>query len=340
MASGPLPGGTMLPTPGTVAASADVPAAPGTPGGAIADLGTLGPQVGQGRRRDRAADPDRRRSLLGWGGRAVVYGLLALGAAVVLIPFLWMLSTSLKSSNDLTVYPPQWIPNPARPGNYVDAWRALPFDRFLLNTVFMTVLAMLAEITSSAVVAYGFARFRFPGRNVLFVILLSTMMLPGILTLIPKFLIWRELGRIDTFTPLTVGAWFAWGPSYIFLLRQFFLTIPREIEEAAIVDGANVSQVFRQVMLPLVKPALLAIAVLSFQGNWNNFEGALIYLSTLEKYPMVLGLQFYGATLSNTAPQWNYMMAMATVMALPILVLFFLAQRYFIEGLTVGGVKG
>jgi multiple sugar transport system permease protein len=272
--------------------------------------------------------------------RVIVYALLLVGVAVVMIPFLWMISTSLKDQSDLFVFPPEWIPNPIRWNNYPDAWNALPFDRFLINTLFTTILAMVAEIASAAIVAYGFARFRFPGRNVLFIILLATMMLPGILTLIPKFIMWRELGRIDTFTPLTVGAWFAWGPSFIFLLRQFFMTIPREIEEAATIDGANVVQIFGQIMLPLVKPAILAIAVLSFQGNWNNFEGALIYLNTLEKYPMVLGLQFFGASLSREAPQWHLMMAMATMMAAPILLLFFFAQRYFIEGLTVGAVKG
>jgi multiple sugar transport system permease protein len=272
--------------------------------------------------------------------RIVIYFLLLVGVAIVMVPFLWMISTSLKNAQDLFTFPPEWIPKPIEWGNYNAAWQALPFDRFLLNTLFTTILAMFAEITTAAIVAYGFARFRFPGRNVLFIILLSTMMLPGILTLIPKFIMWRSVDRIDTFTPLTVGAWFAWGPSFIFLLRQFFMTIPREIEEAAIIDGANTVQVFRQIMLPLVKPALLAIAVLSFQGNWNNFEGALIYLSTLEKYPMVLGLQFFGASLSREAPQWHLMMAMATMMAAPILVLFFMAQRYFIEGLTVGAVKG
>ena len=272
--------------------------------------------------------------------RVLVYGLLAVGAAIILIPFFWMVATSLKPESQLFGYPPQWIPDPPRPANYLDAWRALPFDRFLLNTVFMTVLAMFAELTTASIVAYGFARFRFPLRNTLFVLLLSTMMLPGILTLIPKFVMWRSVDRIDTFAPLTVGAWFVWGPSFVFLLRQFFLTIPREIEEAAIIDGANTFQVFWQIMLPLVKPALLAIAVLSFQANWNNFEGALIYLSTQEKFPMVLGLQAYGATLSREAPKWHYMMAMSTLMAAPILALFFAAQRYFIEGLTVGGVKG
>lgn len=272
--------------------------------------------------------------------RLIVYGLLLAGTAIVMIPFLWMLSTSLKDESRLFVYPPEWIPDPVRLGNYSEAWHVLPFNRFLVNTLFMTVLAMCAEILTAAMVAYGFARFRFPGRNVLFMVLLSTMMLPGILTLIPKFIMWRSVGRIDTFSPLTVGAWFVWGPSFVFLLRQFFMTIPREIEEAAIIDGANTIQIFRQIMLPLVKPALLAIGVLSFQANWNNFEGALIYLNTLEKYPMVLGLQFFGASLSREAPQWHLMMAMSTVMAAPILALFFMAQRYFIEGLTVGAVKG
>jgi multiple sugar transport system permease protein len=263
-----------------------------------------------------------------------------LGALVVLVPFFWMLSTSLKEQNQLYDYPPQWIPNPPQFVNYKDAWNALPFDRFLLNTLFMTSLAMFAELATASIVAYGFARYRFPLRNTLFILLLSTMMLPGILTLIPKFIMWRQVDRIDTFTPMTVGAWFVWGPSFVFLLRQFFLSIPREIEEAAVVDGANTFQVFWQIMLPLVRPALLAIGVLSFQANWNNFDGPLIYLSTLEKYPMVLGLQFFGDTLSKEAPKWHYMMAMATLMAAPILALFFFAQRYFIEGLTVGSVKG
>jgi multiple sugar transport system permease protein len=272
--------------------------------------------------------------------RVLVYALILLGAAVILIPFLWMLSTSLKAESDLFQYPPELVPTPPQWANYQEAWQSLPFDRFLLNTLFMTVLAMFAELFTAAIVAYGFARFRFPLRNFLFVVLLSTMMLPGILTLIPKFVMWRSLDRIDTFSPLTVGAWFVWGPSFVFLLRQFFMTIPREIEEAAVLDGANTIQIFWQIMLPLVKPALLAIGVLSFQANWNNFEGALIYLNTLEKYPLVLGLQFFGASLSREAPKWHLMMAMSTVMAAPILALFFMAQRYFIEGLTVGSVKG
>jgi multiple sugar transport system permease protein len=272
--------------------------------------------------------------------RAAVYLLILAGASVVLVPLFWMLTTSVKPESQLFVYPPEWIPNPPRWSNYREAWNSLPFGRFLFNSIFMTVLAMFAELFTASIVAYGFARFRFPLRNFLFILLLSTMMLPGILTMIPAFIMWREVHRLDTFTPMTVGAWFVWGPSFVFLLRQFFLTIPREIEEAAILDGADTFQVYWQIMLPLVKPALLAIGVLSFQANWNNFQGPLIYLNTLEKYPMILGLQFFGATLSNEAPKWHYMMAMSTMMAAPILLLFFCAQRYFIEGITAGGVKG
>jgi multiple sugar transport system permease protein len=273
-------------------------------------------------------------------GQLLTYLLLMLGGAVILVPLYWMIATSLKAETSLFLLPPQVIPDPIVWRNYIDVWTIQPFTGYFVNTIFITALAMGGEILSCALVAYGFARFRFPGRDMLFILVLATMMLPGIITMIPSFLIWRTLGRIDTFSPLTVGALFAWGPSYIFLLRQFFLTIPREIEEAAIIDGANVVDVFWKVMLPLVKPALLAIAVLSFNGNWNNFMGPLIYLNTPGKYPVILGLYAFAGSLSKEAPKWHYMMAMTVIMSLPILLLYFRAQKYFIEGLTVGGVKG
>jgi multiple sugar transport system permease protein len=270
----------------------------------------------------------------------IIYFFLTLGAAVVMIPLLWMVSTSLKSASEVFAFPPKWIPNPPQWRNYVDAFKALPFDKFFLNTVFITVLAMLAELFTTSIVAYGFARWDFKGKNAIFVVLLATMMLPGVVTMIPSFLLWRNLKLLDTFDPLTLGAWFAWGPAYIFMMRQFFMTIPRSMEEAAVIDGANVFQIYWHIMLPMIRPALLAIAVMSFQGNWNNFQGPLIYLNSMEKFPVVLGLKFFEQSLSKEAPQWNYMMAMSVVMAAPILGLFFAAQRYFIEGLNVGGTKG
>jgi len=272
----------------------------------------------------------------------VAYTLLGLGAAIVLVPFFWMFRTSLTAGTRLFIYPPPIFPDPVVWKNYLDAWTALPvsFTRFLANTLFITVLAMTAEIFTCSLVAYGFARFRFPGRNVIFLIMLSTMMLPGVVTLVPTFIIWRELHLIDTYDPMTLGAWFAWGPSYIFLLRQFFMTLPREVEEAAHIDGANTFQIYWHIMLPMVKPALLAIAVLSFIGNWNNFMGPLIYLNSGEKFPMVMALKFFEQSLSKEAPLFHYMMAMATMMSLPLLVLYFTMQRNLIEGITAGAVKG
>lgn len=279
--------------------------------------------------------------------RAIIYTLLLIGAAIILIPFLWMVSTSLKVERQLFEWPPRWIPDPVAFENYWKSWEqlgsiapGLTFWRIIGNTLFITVLAMFAEMFSAAVVAYGFARFRFKGRDVLFFIMLATMMIPGVLTRVPSFLIWREVGLLNTYDPLTLPAWTAWGPAYVFLLRQFFLTIPREMDEAAIIDGANPVQVFFYVMLPLVKPAFLAIGVLAFQGNWNNFEGPLIYLNTTQLFPLIVSIQFFQQSLTKEAPKWHYMMAMATMMAAPILLLFFMAQRYFIEGLNVGAVKG
>ena len=280
----------------------------------------------------------RQRTLINF----ITYLLLALGAAMVLVPFWWMVKTSLTAQTRLFEFPPQLFPDPVVWRNYIEAWNALPvsFTRFTANTIFITILAMTAEILTCSIVAYGFARFRFPGRNFLFILMLSTMMLPGVVTLVPTFILWRELRLIDTYDPMTLGAWFAWGPSYIFLLRQFFLTLPKEIEEAARLDGANTFQIFWHIMLPLVKPALLAISVLSFIGNWNNFMGPLIYLNSGEKYPLIMALKFFEQSLSKEAPLFHYMMAMTTMMSFPLLMLYFFMQRTLIEGITAGAVKG
>ncbi len=279
--------------------------------------------------------------------RIIIYALLLLGAAIVLIPFLWMISTSLKTEDQLFTRQIQLIPNPAVPMNYVRVWEQLQsinpnmtFWRILGNTLFITLLAMFGEILSASIVAYGFSRFNFRGRNLLFALMLATVMIPGIVTRVPGFLVWRQLGLLDTYDPLTWPSLFAWGPLYVFLLRQFFLSIPREIEEAAIMDGANVIQIYVYIMIPLIKPILLAIGVLAFQANWNNFQGPLLYLSTPEKFPLAVALRFFDQSLSKEAPQWHYMMAMATMMALPILIIYFLAQKQFLEGINVGAVKG
>lgn len=277
----------------------------------------------------------------------IIYALLILCGIIVLVPFLWMVSTSLKTPDQLFTGEVNFIPDPAVPQNYITVWDRLnsikpgmTFLRILGNTLFITVLAMFGEIFSASIVAYGFSRFQWKGRDLLFALMLATIMIPGIVTRVPGFLIWRELGLLNTYDPLTWPSLFAWGPLYVFLMRQFFLSIPRELEEAAIIDGANVIQIYWYIMLPLIRPVMLAIAVLSFQGNWNNFQGPILYLSTPELFPLALAMRFFDQSLSLEAPQWQYMMALATMMALPILILYFLAQKQFLEGISIGAVKG
>jgi multiple sugar transport system permease protein len=276
-----------------------------------------------------------------------VYILLILGGSIVLIPFFYMLSTSLTVSENLFQYPWEWIPDPFALWNYPVSFDllasiapGLTFVRIMTNTLFIVIFGMTAELIGVSMVSFGFARFNFPGRDKLFLVLLATMMLPFIITLIPVFLIWTNIGLIDTYDPLIIPAWFGGGAWAIFLLRQFFSTVPKDLEEAATIDGANIFQIFYQIMLPMVRPSLLAIGVLVFIGRWNDFMGPLIYLFTTAKYPLVLAMKFFEESLSNEAPQFNYMMAISTVMAAPLLLIYFLAQRFFIEGLTVGAVKG
>ncbi|MBX3085514.1 MAG: carbohydrate ABC transporter permease [Anaerolineae bacterium] len=279
--------------------------------------------------------------------QVIIYALLVLGAAIVLVPFLWMVSTSLKTPEQLFTTEINLIPNPAIPQNYIDVWTkmssiapGMTFWRIIGNTLFITLLAMFGEIFSASLVAYGFSRFKWRGQNTLFTIMLATVMIPGIVTRVPGFLIWKQLGLLNTYDPLTWPSLFAWGPLYVFLMRQFFLSIPREIEEAAIIDGASVVQVYRYIMLPLIRPIMLAIGVLSFQGNWNNFQGPLLYLSTTQTFPLALAVRFFDQSLSKEAPQWHYMMALTTMMAIPVLIIYFLTQKQFLDGINVGAVKG
>lgn len=272
-------------------------------------------------------------------GRLLIYLIVTLVALVLLIPFLWMIVSSLKAKDLIFAEPPQWLPDPIQWNNYRDAWNALPFTRFLLNTLFITLFGMFGEMLSSSLVAYGFARFRFPGRDTLFILLLSTMMLPYVVTLIPSFIIWRNLQLINTYDPLVLGALFAWGPVNVFLIRQFMMTVPVEMEEAARMDGAHTLQIFTRIMLPLIRPALLAVGIFTFQGFWNNFLTPLIYLNDMSKYTMTLGMFFFLGG-PNEPPKWHWLLAMSTMLTLPMLVIFFAAQRYFIEGITLTGLKG
>lgn len=272
-------------------------------------------------------------------GRAIAYILISALGVVFLIPLFWLFSSSLKVGAEIFDQPVQWWPAVPQWNNYPDAWTALPFTRFLLNTLFVTLVPLLAEVFVSAIVAYGFSRFVFPGRNILFLIMISTMFLPDAVKLIPTFIIWKQFNLIDTYDPLVLASVLGGTPLFIFLMRQFFSTIPKEIEEAALIDGANVFQTFTRVMIPLIRPALLSVSIIGFQGHWNDFLNPLIYLNNQAKYTMTVGMYFFTGGV-NERPHWEWLMAMSTLMIIPTLILFIFFQRYFIEGLTSGAVKG
>jgi ABC-type glycerol-3-phosphate transport system permease component len=216
-----------------------------------------------------------------------------------------------------------------------------PFGRFILNTILVTGFAMLGQILAASAVAYGFARFRFPGRNALFFIVLATLMLPWQVTIVPTFLLFRQLGWINTFLPLIVPAYFGGGAFFIFLLRQFFLTIPKDLDEAAKIDGANSVHIFWNILLPLSKPALATVAIFSFIEHWNEFFGPLIYLNSPEKYTVSIGLRYFQANpFVGDEPRESILMAASLIVAAPPLILFFLAQKYFVQGIVTTGLKG
>ncbi|HZG55694.1 carbohydrate ABC transporter permease [Paenibacillus sp.] len=268
--------------------------------------------------------------------RVVVYALLAAGSALFLLPFFWMVSTSLKNEAGLFHIPPQWIPSEAQWSNYEAAVQSFPFLQYAWNTTFLTAVSMFGSVLSSSIVAYAFARLRFPGRTFWFVLLLATMMLPSQVTMIPLFILFKQLGWIDTYLPLTVPFFFG-GAFYIFLLRQFFLTIPRELSEAAKIDGCPEFFIFLRIFLPLSKPALATLAIFTFMLTWNDFLGPLIYLNDPDKFTLALGLRSFQMQYGT---RWNVMMAASIIVMLPTIVLFFTCQRYFIEGITLTGVKG
>ncbi len=262
--------------------------------------------------------------------------LLLVGSVIFMMPFVWMLSTSLKASSGVFMYPPQWIPRPAVWENYRIAMGVMGFPVLLKNTVLVTTLSMVGAISTSALAAYSFARLRFPGRDIIFVIVLATMMLPGWVTLIPVYIIFRELAMINTLWPLIIPSFFGGGAFNIFLLRQFFMTLPYELDDAAKIDGCSNFHIFSRILLPLTKPALGAIAVFQFVGHWNDFFGPLIYLHSAEKMTLAVGLYRFRGPFSV---EWNYLMAATVVVAIPPIIVYFLAQRYFIEGVVMTGMK-
>jgi ABC-type glycerol-3-phosphate transport system permease component len=262
---------------------------------------------------------------------------LTLGAAVALVPFTWMILTSLKAISDINAIPPVIFPTIVMWNNYPDVWRALPlFNQFVLNTVVVTVVIVVGRLISCSLVAFSFARLRYPGRDALFVLVLSTLMLPEQVTMIPSYILFRNLDWINTFYPLIIPP-FVGHAFYIFLLRQFFLGIPRELDEAARIDGAGYFLIFRAIILPLAKPALAAVAAFSFVFGWNDFLHPLIYLTSTEKQTLSVAMRFL---MSEFESRPNLLMAIATMAIAPIVLVFFTAQKYFIQGIALTGIKG
>jgi len=265
-----------------------------------------------------------------------VYLLLLSGAVAVTIPFVWMVSTSLKNLGQVFLFPPQWIPRPFVWRNYYDALTVVPYLRFFMNTVIVTGISIVGIMLSSSLAAYSFSRLRWRGRDAIFLIVLATMMLPTQVTLIPQFIIFRNLKWIDTFLPLIVPVMF--GTAYqVFLLRQFFMTIPLEMDEAARMDGCSILGIYWRIILPLSKPALMTGALFAFRFRWDQFLEPLIFLNTPRNFTIALGLRlFQDQNLTN----WNLLMAASCVSMLPVLLLFFFGQKYFIQGVVISGVKG
>ena len=272
----------------------------------------------------------------GWRN-ALVWVLLLFFGALFLLPFGWMLSTSLKPLGETMTLPPRWLPRSPQWRNYPDAIAAMgEFWRYAANSLFLCVMTVVGTVTSSALAAYGFARVEWRGRDRVFLVLLATMMIPFPVVMVPVYSLFKALGWIGTFKPLWVPSFLA-GAFNVFLLRQFFLTLPQDLSEAARIDGCNELQIFWRVILPLCRPALLVVTLFQFMATWNDFLGPLIYLNDQHDFTLALGLQGYQSQQGGTA--WHFLMAASTLVVLPVLALFFLAQKTFIEGIATTGGK-
>ncbi|MBX3013662.1 MAG: carbohydrate ABC transporter permease [Caldilineaceae bacterium] len=264
------------------------------------------------------------------------YTVVLLGAALTLIPFLWMLSTSLKTRAQLYTFPPEWVPAPIDFQSYRILFNPLPFDTFFLNSTFVAVLSTFGTLLACSLAAYAFARLRFPGREVLFGLLLATMMIPGQVLLLPLFILYKNIGWLNTLYPLWVPSFFG-GAFGTFLLRQFFLTLPSELTDAAKIDGCSHLGIYWRIILPLAGPGLATLGIFSFMGSWNSFLVPLIVISDIDLRTVPLGL---AALQDSNEIRLNAVMAASTLSVLPILIVFFFAQKYFVQGVVLTGIKG
>lgn len=270
-----------------------------------------------------------------WQKLLPIYALLIIFSLLFLFPFFWTITSAFKAEAELNAFPPVWFPSKWLAGNFIDAWTSQPFNQYLLNSLLIVVGTTVGQLISCSLVAYGFARFEFKGRDTLFIVLLATMMIPWDVTMIPLYMEFNFFGWINTLKPLIVPAWFG-SPFYIFLLRQFLLNIPRELEEAARIDGANPFQIYLRIYMPLVKPTLVLIAVFNTLSVWNDYLGPLIFLNDQSKYTLTLGLAaFKGVGDADMSA----IMAVTSLICIPPLIGFFVAQKQIIEGISSTGIK-
>lgn len=271
-------------------------------------------------------------------GNGLAYPLLTAGALLVILPFLWTVSSSLKTPAQLHAWPPEWIPRPVMWSNYVRAWTLLPFDRFLLNSIVLSIVIPLIQIALAATAAYAFARLQFRGRDALFLLYLGTMMIPGHVTLIPNFLIVKWLGWVNTYQALIIPPLFRGSMVFgTFLLRQYFLTIPHELEDAARIDGCSRWGTFWRIILPNSKPALATMAIIAFKTEWNTFLWPLVTINDYRKMPIQVGLSYFKSAADT---QWEVVLAGTTIALIPIILVFLFGQRYFLKGMVHSGFGG
>lgn len=269
-------------------------------------------------------------------GRIVLWGLVLLTCVMALFPFYWLIRSAFMTKNEIFAQPMHLLPEVWHPENFKQAFTTVPFGRYFINSILLVVANIIGKLFGSSLSAFGFSRLDFKGKGICFGLVISTMMIPWSVLLIPQFMIWTKVGLYNTYWPLILPAFFL-DAFYIFLLRQFFQTIPKSYDEAAIVEGASTFHIYAKIILPLSKPALMTVCVFTFMYTWNDFIGPLIYLKDQNKFTVSLGLQQF---ISQYTTEWHLMMAAATVAVIPMIVMFFFAQRYFIEGITFSGIKG
>jgi ABC-type glycerol-3-phosphate transport system permease component len=293
------------------------------------------PQVSNALRESEQANNSARAGQQRWN--FVISLILSLGGLVMLIPFVWLVVSSLKLEEQIFIFPPEWIPNPVVWQNYPEALLYKPFGLYLFNTLRIVTLNLVAILFSASFVGYGFARIRFWGRDFWFGLVLATLMVPYFVLMVPQFIIFSRMGWVDSYLPLTVPFFFGGGAFNIFLFRQFFRSLPEELADAGRIDGTSEYGIYWRIMLPLCKPALATVAIFTFLAAWNDYIGPLRYLRSDYNFTVAIGLASFRGVMRT---EWHLLMAAATAMTVPVVALFFFAQRYFVEGLVLSGIKG